>query len=37
MHVAHKKIKDCNTNKKIFVRYNRDDTLDVQELQNIMA
>ena len=39
MHVAHKniKIKDCNTDKNIFVRYSRDDTMEVQELQNIMA
>ena len=27
-------IKDCNTNRNIFVRYSRDDTMDVHELQN---
>ena len=30
-------IKDYNTDRNIFVRYRRDDTMDVQELQNIMA
>ena len=30
-------IKDANTDRNIFVRYSRDDTMDVQELQNIMA
>ena len=30
-------IKDSNTDRNIFVRYSRDDTMDVQELQNIMA
>ena len=29
--------KDCNTDRNIFVRYSRNDTMDVQELQNIMA
>ena len=30
-------IKDCNTDRNICVRYSRDDTMDVHELQNIMA
>ena len=29
--------KDCNKDRNIFVRYSRNDTMDVQELQNIMA
>ena len=30
-------IRDCNTDRNMFVRYNRDDTVDVKELQNIVA
>ena len=30
-------MKDCNIDKNIFVRYSRDDTMDVHELKNIMA
>ena len=29
--------KDCNTDRNVFVRYSRDDTMDVHELKNIMA
>ena len=30
-------IKDCNADRNIFLRYSSDDTMNVQELQNIMA
>ena len=30
-------IRYCNTDTNIFVKYNRDDTVDVKELQNIMT
>ena len=30
-------IRYCNTDRNIFVKYNRDDTVDVKELQNIMT
>ena len=30
-------IKDCNTDRNIFVKYSRDDTMNVHELKNIMA
>ena len=37
MWLTEHQIKDCNTDRNIFVRYSRDDTMDVHEMQNTIV